>query len=502
MSPHKENNAIAMAKAPNIKGFFGKYPFTTLKASGESVGLPDDLMGNSEVGHLNIGSGRIVYQELTRISKFIRDGDFFKNRVLLEAVKNAKSKNSALHLMGLLSDGGVHSEITHLFALLKLAKDNGLTRVYIHALLDGRDTPPRSALKYFDMLGSEIKKIGVGEVATVIGRYYAMDRDKRWERVEKAYNAIVLGEGEEAGSGKEAVEKAYSRGENDEFVLPTVVEGLGTGDKGLGRTLQDNDSFIFFNFRSDRAREITRAIIDGNFDGFLRKKTVNVHFVCMCQYDVTIKAPVAYQPQTLNKILSQVLSEKGLRQLRIAETEKYAHVTFFFNGGVEKPYPLEDRVLIPSPKVATYDLKPEMSAYEVTDKLLQEIDKDIYNVIIMNYANCDMVGHTGFLNAAIAAVEAVDKCVGRVTGKVLGKGGTVLITADHGNAEEMVDEKSHQPHTAHTSDPVPFCLVNDELKDSALRSGGILADIAPTMLDLLNIPQPKEMTGISLIPHT
>jgi 2,3-bisphosphoglycerate-independent phosphoglycerate mutase len=491
LNPDKRDNAIALAKTPNLSKLFSEFPFTSLKCSGEAVGLPEGIMGNSEVGHLNIGAGRVVYQDLVRISKSITDGDFFKNKVLLSAIKNAKKNNSALHLMGLLSDGCVHSDITHLFALLELAKREGLKEVYIHALLDGRDTPPRSALKYFDLLEEKIKTIGVGKIATVMGRYYAMDRDKRWDRVNKAYNAIVIGEGEEAGSGKEAVQKAYARGENDEFVLPTVIKS----------EMGENDSFIFFNFRSDRAREITRALIDPKFDGFVRKKTAKLYFVCMCQYDVTIKAPVAYSQQELKHILSQVLSEHGLKQLRIAETEKYAHVTFFFNGGVEKPYPLEDRILIPSPKVATYDLKPEMSAFEVTDRVLQELDRDHYDVVIMNYANCDMVGHTGIMAAAVAAVETVDACVGRVAGKVLEKGGIAMVTADHGNAEKMVDEETHQAHTAHTTLPVPFCLIGERYRKAALKDGGKLADIAPTMIELLKIKKPKEMTGTSLIPH-
>ncbi len=495
LNPKKEGNAVALAKTPNTTKLFSEFPYTTLKCSGESVGLPCNLMGNSEVGHLNIGAGRIVSQDLTRISRSIREGDFFKNRVLLGAVNNCKKKNLSLHLMGLLSDGGVHSDITHLYALLELAKRNGIKKVYIHALLDGRDTPPRSALKYFEMLEKEIKKIGVGEVATVSGRYYAMDRDKRWDRTEKAYNAMVSGEGKTASSPKEAVEAAYDRGENDEFVLPTVI----VSDDKPKTYLGDGDSFIFFNFRSDRARQITRAIVDERFKDFKREKRAKVHFVCMTEYDKEIKAPVAYLPEELKNILSQILSEKGLKQLRIAETEKYAHVTFFFNGGVEKPYPLEDRILISSPKVPTYDLKPEMSAYEVTEKVLQEIDKDVYDVIIMNYANGDMVGHTGIQEAAIAAVQTVDTCVGRVVEKVRSKEGTILITADHGNAEQMADEGTKQPHTAHTSQPVPFCLVGKKGKKVSLREGGILADIAPTMLDILGIPKPAEMTGTSLI---
>jgi 2,3-bisphosphoglycerate-independent phosphoglycerate mutase len=397
--------------------------------------------------------------------------------------------------MGLLSDGGVHSDITHLYALLELAKKKGLKKVYVHALLDGRDTPPRSALKYFDMLEAEMKKIGAGKVATVSGRYYTMDRDKRWDRVKKGYDAMVSGVGEEAENAKEAVEKAYERGENDEFVLPTVI----LSDGKPTALVEDKDSFIFFNFRADRARQITRALVDENFKGFNRGKKASLSFVCLAQYDKGIKAPVAYPPEEIKKILSQVLGDNGLKQLRIAETEKYAHVTFFFNGGVEKPYPLEDRILIPSPKVATYDLKPEMSAYDVTDRVIKEIDRDFFDVIIMNYANCDMVGHTGIMKAAVSAVEAVDSCVGRVVEKVLSKSGTVMVAADHGNAERMVDKKTKQAHTAHTSQPVPFCLVSEQMKNSSLRGNGILADIAPTMLAVLKIKKPKEMTGSSLI---
>ena len=495
VNPHNDNNAVYLARTPNTDRYFTEYPYTTLKCSGEAVGLPEGLMGNSEVGHLNIGAGRIVYQDIVRISKSIHDGDFFKNKILLSAVDNAKKNKSSLHLMGLLSDGGVHSDIIHLYALLELAKKRGLKKVYIHALLDGRDTPPRSALKYFDMLEEEIKKIGIGEVAVVSGRYYAMDRDKRWDRVEKAYNAILLGEGIKANSAREAVEKAYERGENDEFVQPSIVMSGGAPKA----TLNDGDSFIFFNFRADRARQITRAIVDEKFDGFKRKKLARIRFVSMTQYDAKIDVPAAFPPQRMDNILSQVLGEKNIRQLRIAETEKYAHVTFFFNGGVEKPFPNEDRVLIPSPKVATYDLKPEMSAFEVTDRVIDEIDRDIYDVIIMNYANCDMVGHTGILKAAISAVETVDSCIGRVVGKVLEKKGAVMITADHGNAEQMVDEESKQTHTAHTTNAVPFCFVGEKAKGVKLRKDGILADIAPTMLGLLKIKIPKQMNGRSLL---
>ncbi len=490
----KEGNAILEAKKPNLDRLFKEYPLTSLKCSGEAVGLPQGLMGNSEVGHLNIGAGRVVYQDLTRISKSIRERDFFKNKVLLNAIKNVKKKKSSLHLMGLLSDGGVHSDITHLYALLELAKRNKIEKVYIHALLDGRDTPPRSALTYMKQLEEKIKEIGSGEIITVMGRYYAMDRDKRWDRVEKAYDAMTLGEGFKSSTAAQAVEDAYKRDENDEFVKPTVVEKNG---KPIA-IMQDGDSVIFYNFRSDRTREITHAIVDRDFTGFKRKKKVKVHFVCMTEYDVTIDAPVAFPQEKLANIFGEVISRAGLKQLRIAETEKYAHVTFFFNGGVEKPFPNEDRILIHSPKVATYDLKPEMSAYEVTNKIVKEIESNKYDVIILNYANCDMVGHTGIMKAAIAAVEAVDTCVGRVVEAVLKKNGKILITADHGNAEEMIDEKTHGVVTAHSTFPVPFCFVSNDEKDAKLKQG-ILADIAPTMLKLLNIKKPKEMTGNSVI---
>jgi len=489
----REGNAVLQAKTPVLDKLFKEYPFTTLACSGEAVGLPEGLMGNSEVGHLNIGAGRVVYQDITRISKSIRDGSFFKNNVLLSAIENVKKKKSSLHFMGLLSDGGVHSDMPHLYALLELARKRDIQKVYIHALLDGRDTPPRSALQYIKALREKISEIGLGEIATVMGRYYGMDRDKRWERVEKAYNAMVSGEGVKSSSAEAAVEEAYKRRENDEFVMPTVI----VRDNAPVATISDGDSVIFYNFRSDRTREITRAIVDKEFTGFKRKKTVKVHFVCMTEYDVTIDAPVAFLPEKLKNIFGEVISKAGLKQLRIAETEKYAHVTFFFNGGVEKPFLNEDRILIPSPKVATYDLKPEMSAYEVTDRLIKEIESDKYDVIILNYANCDMVGHTGIMEAAVKAVEAVDKCVGRVVNAVQAKKGIGVITADHGNAEEMIDEKTHGVVTAHSTSPVPFCLVSSQ-KDIKLKSG-ILADIAPTMLELLNIEKPEEMTGSSLI---
>ena len=440
-------------------------------------------MGNSEVGHLNIGAGRVVYQDLTRISKAVSDKTFFKNPVLAKAIEHAKMNDSCLHLMGLVSDGGVHSHITHLIALMELASENNV-RTEVHAFLDGRDVPPRSALEYINAVdGYKGCRIG-----TVSGRYYAMDRDNRWDRVEKAYRALVSGEGEFAESAADAVRNAYERGENDEFVLPTVVSG--------STPVAGGDSIIFFNFRQDRAREITRAFVDQDFDNFERKKLDNLYFACMTEYAATIDADAAYAPEEITNTLGEVISQHGMRQLRIAETEKYAHVTFFFNGGVEVPNPDEDRCLIPSPKVATYDLLPEMSAHAVTDAVIEKIRSYYYDVIILNYANCDMVGHTGILEAAVTAVETVDLCVGRVIDAVRKSAGSAIITADHGNAEEMVDEDG-TPHTAHTTNPVPLILVTDPAV-AGVRDGK-LADIAPTMLELLGLPKPPEMTGESVV---
>ncbi len=489
LSKGKEGNAIAAAKTPNLNKLFSSYPHSILDASGLSVGLPEGQMGNSEVGHLNIGAGRIVYQDLTRITKSIRDGDFFRNEVLLEALKNVKNHDSSLHLMGLLSDGGVHSHINHLYALLELAKKQGIKNVFGHAFLDGRDVPPKSALTYIKDAEKKMKKLG-GEFATVMGRYYAMDRDKRWERVEKAYEAMTSGRGIAAENVSLAVENAYSRGETDEFVTPTVIIKEGKP----AAQISDKDSVIFFNFRSDRAREITRTFIYPEFAEFKRNSYPHTHFVCLTQYDETFKVPVAFPPESLKNILTDVLSWHNLRQLRIAETEKYAHVTFFFNGGRETPVKGEDRLLVPSPKVATYDLQPEMSAYLVTDEVVKALASGKYDVIILNYANLDMVGHTGVFDAAVKAVETIDECIGRVFGAVNKAGGLLIITADHGNAEQMVDEKGGI-HTAHTCDPVPFlfCRKGVRLKD------GILADIAPTLLGVLGIEKPGEMTGRSLI---
>lgn len=482
-------NAIMAAKKPNLDRLFRENPLTQIGASGLNVGLPNGQMGNSEVGHTNIGAGRIVYQELTRITKEIEDGEFYKNPALVKAVAAAKAKGTALHLIGLLSDGGVHSHNSHLYALLELAKQNGLSKVYVHALLDGRDVPPSSGKGFVEDCLAKMQEIGVGEIATVAGRYYAMDRDNRWERVSKAYNAMVLGEGVQNPDPVAAVAKSYEDGVTDEFVVPVVC-----GPEGR---ISADDSVIFFNFRPDRARELTRAFVDPDFTGFERAKGFfPLTYVCMTQYDATMpNVDVAFHPQSLKNTLGEYLSNLGMTQLRIAETEKYAHVTFFFNGGVETVYPGEDRVLIHSPKVATYDLQPEMSAYAVTDALVEKIDSGMYDVIILNYANCDMVGHTGIFDAAKAAVEAVDICVGRVIDAIERMHGTAIITADHGNAEKMYEEDG-SPFTAHTTNPVPFCVVGYPCK---LRENGKLADIAPTMLKVLGLPQPAEMTGESII---
>ena len=489
IAPASSSNAATLARTPNLDAYFANYPHTQLEASGLEVGLPAGQIGNSEVGHLNIGSGRIIYQSLTRISKSIADGDFFTNPVLVKVMNEVKASGKALHLLGLLSDGGVHSHITHIIALLEMAQKHGLTKVYVHAFLDGRDVPPQSALTYVEQLEAAMDKIGVGKIATVSGRYYAMDRDKRWERLAKAYATVAQGDGPKAASATAGIEASYAEGVTDEFVIPFTIEGVD------GR-IQAGDGVIFANFRPDRAREITRAIIDEDFPYFERPASARpVHFACMAQYDVTIAAPVAYPPESIDDTLGQVLAQRGLRQLRIAETEKYAHVTFFFNGGVEEPNQNEERILIPSPKVATYDLQPEMSAEEVTQALLAELDKDKFDVVILNFANPDMVGHTGVLEAAIKAMEKVDNCVGRVVERVLALDGSVCICADHGNLEKMA-ESDGEPNTAHTTNPVPFLLISKEKHE---LHQGILADIAPTMLELLHIPQPKAMTGKSLI---
>ncbi|MBN1039641.1 2,3-bisphosphoglycerate-independent phosphoglycerate mutase [Clostridium botulinum] len=494
IAPKSEGNAVSLAKKPNFDRLVANYPTSQLQASGLEVGLPEGQMGNSEVGHLNIGSGRIVYQELTRITKAIKDGDFFENESLMKAMTNAKNNNSALHLMGLLSDGGVHSHIEHLRGLLEFAKKEGIQNVYVHAFMDGRDVAPSSGKEFVEKTESMMAEVGIGKIATISGRYYAMDRDNRWERVELAYNALVLGEGETANSAVEAMEKSYHDNKTDEFVLPTVVLENGAPTA----TIKNGDSVIFFNFRPDRAREITRAINDKVFDGF-KRETLNLTFVTMTQYDKTLEGvEVAYKPQTLANTLGEYVSSKGLNQLRIAETEKYAHVTFFFNGGVEKENPGEERVVIPSPKVATYDLKPEMSAYEVTDELLNRLDSDKYDMVILNFANPDMVGHTGVVPAAVKAIESVDECLGKIADKMLEKDGCLFITADHGNAETMIDFSTGNPFTAHTIDPVPFVWVANNTEGKTIKDGK-LADIAPTMLNQLGLEVPAEMTGENLV---
>ena len=481
-------NAIAAAKKPNLDKIVSENPMTFIGASGLDVGLPDGQMGNSEVGHTNIGAGRVVYQELTRITKSIQDGDFFTNEALVGAMENCKKNSSALHLMGLMSDGGVHSHNTLLYGIMELAKRSGVDKVYIHCFMDGRDVPPTSGKDYLAELYKKCDEIGVGEIATVMGRYYAMDRDNRWERVVKAYKAMTEGEGVKFDCACKMMEESYANDVTDEFIVPAVSE------KAV--PVKDNDSIVFFNFRPDRAREITRAFVDPAFSGFEREQLNGLYYVCMTQYDATMpNVHVAFKPELLENTFGEYISDKGLKQLRIAETEKYAHVTFFFNGGVEKQYPGEDRILVKSPAVATYDLQPEMSAYEVTDKLLAAIDSDKYDAIILNYANCDMVGHTGVFDAAVKAVEAVDTCVGKIVDAVAAKGGVTLITADHGNADKMY-EADGSPFTAHTTNPVPFIVVGYPCE---LREGGRLCDIAPTMLKIMGLEQPKEMTGVSII---
>ena len=486
---HPQGNAIVAANTPNLDHLFATYPHTTIGASGMDVGLPEGQMGNSEVGHTNIGAGRIVYQELTRITKAIQDGTIRDNAVLRGAMEQAAQSGKALHLIGLLSSGGVHSHIQHLFGLLDMAKDLGVTNLYVHAITDGRDVAPGSAKGFLEQLQEKLDTLGVGKIASISGRYYAMDRDNRWDRVEKTYAAFVDGEGQK-GTPAEIMERSYAENVTDEFVLPAVTcEG--------GR-ISEGDSVIFFNFRPDRAREITRTLVDPNFDGFVRKKGFfPVHYVCLTQYDATMpNVQVAFQPQALTNVLGEYLAKCGKTQLRIAETEKYAHVTFFFNGGVEAPFEGEDRALIASPKVATYDLQPEMSAFEVTDECVKRIESGKYDVIILNFANCDMVGHTGIFDAAVKAVEAVDTCVGKVVDAVLNAGGEVLLTADHGNADQMYDTDG-SPFTAHTTNPVPFLVAG--AGDVTLREGGVLADIAPTMLKLMGLAQPEEMTGTSIV---
>ena len=489
---NEKANAIKAAKTPNIDKLMKTCPTTRIFTSGLNVGLPEGQMGNSEVGHTNIGAGRIVYQELTRITKEIEDGDFFSIKEFSEAIENCKKNNSNLHVMGLLSDGGVHSHIRHLYALLELAKRKDFENVYIHCFLDGRDTPPASGESYVIKLEEKIKEKGVGKIATISGRFYAMDRDKRWERIKKAYDALVNGIGEKATSAISAIESSYQKEIFDEFVVPTVIYN---GDEPVAK-IQDKDSVIFFNFRPDRAREITRTLVDKDFNEFETKK-LDLFFVCFTKYDETLpNVNIAFKPTVLNNTFGEYISKCGLTQLRIAETEKYAHVTFFFNGGEEKQYKGEDRILVPSPKVETYDLKPEMSAYEVTQKVIEAIESKKYDCIILNYANPDMVGHTGNFEAAVKAIEAIDECVGKVMEVLQKENGIALITADHGNAEQMIDYKTGEPHTAHTTNPVPLILYGVE---GVKLKEGKLADLAPTMLEIMGLEKPKEMTGESLI---
>ena len=495
LNEKQEANAVYEAKTPVMDRLMAECPFVKGYASGLSVGLPDGQMGNSEVGHLNMGAGRIVYQELTRITKEIEDGDFFKNEALLAAMKNAKENNSAIHFMGLLSDGGVHSHNTHLYGLLEMAKREGLEKVYVHCFLDGRDTPPASGKSYIEELEAKMKEIGVGEIGVISGRYYAMDRDNRWDRVELAYKALTKGEGVKGTDAAAAVQASYDDGKTDEFVFPTVMEKDGRPVA----VVSDKDSVVFFNFRPDRAREITRAFCDDAFQGFEREKRLDTTFVCFTDYDDTIgNKLVAFHKVQLHNTFGEWLAANNMTQARIAETEKYAHVTFFFNGGVEEPNKGEDRILVKSPKVATYDLQPEMSAPAVCDKLVEAIKSDKYDVIIVNFANPDMVGHTGVENAAIKAVEAVDECVGRAVDAIKEVNGQMFICADHGNAEQLLDYSTGEPFTAHTTNPVPFILVNADPKYT-LRENGCLADIIPTLIELMGKEKPEEMTGTSLL---
>lgn len=493
-------NAVEKAKTPNLDALFAQYPHTTIACSGMAVGLPNGQMGNSEVGHLNLGAGRVVYQPLTRVTKAIEDGEFFNIPAMKEAMQNALDKGSTLHVMGLVSDGGVHSHMDHLLAVVKMARDAGLQKIYIHAFMDGRDVPPSSGEGYIKDLEAKLAELKAGRIATVAGRFYAMDRDNIWDRVKLAYDAMVLGEGVPATSAVQAMEQSYAKGETDEFVKPTVIMENG---KPLA-TIEEGDSVVFFNFRPDRARQLARTFVDPDFTGFTRAKGYfPTYFVTMTPYDATLpNVHVAFEPQVWKNTLGEYLASLGKKQLRIAETQKYAHVTYFFNGGVEAVNEGEDRVLIDSPKIATFDMKPEMSAYEVTDEVEKRIASGEYDVIIMNYANCDMVGHTGVMEAAVKAVEAVDTCVGRVVRAVQKVGGRLIVTADHGNAEQMWDDEENVPYTAHTvSNPVPFIVVDDRYVGKQLQEGGRLCDVAPTLLAMMGIAKPEEMTGKSLLPE-
>jgi len=488
----KDGNAIRLARTPSFDALYREYPHTLVDTSGLAVGLPEGQMGNSEVGHMNMGSGRIVYQELTRINKAIHDGDFFTNPALVDAIDKAKANGKALHLLGLTSPGGVHSSLDHAYAIVELAKRRGLQKVYWHAFLDGRDTPPKSAASYLHQVERHLSKIGVGRIATVVGRYYAMDRDNRWERVQLAYNLLTRAAGEVAQDSSAAVEKRYATGETDEFIKPLVIDPTGT--------ISDGDAVVFFNFRADRAREITRALTAESFDGFDRGPRLQLAaYVCMTQYDASFPLAVAFPPQSLKMILGEYLAQLGLAQFRTAETEKYAHVTFFFNGGREEPFPREERRLVPSPKdVPTYDLKPAMNAEDVADGVCRAIDSEQYAFILVNFANPDMVGHTGVLPAAISAVDTIDHCIGRILASAKAHDTAVVITADHGNCETMLDEHGH-PHTAHTTNPVPFIVMDERQKGTSLQAGGRLCDVAPTVLALMGLGQPSEMEGHSLL---
>lgn len=492
-----KGNAVLTAATPVLDQISKNYPYTEIGASGSFVGLPDGQMGNSEVGHLNIGAGRVVYQDYTRISRAVESGDIFHNSAITKSVDALKSTGNTLHIMGLLSDGGVHSHISHLSALLEIAKKRGLSKVCIHAFMDGRDTPPRSGLKYIEELEAHIKELGIGKIATMMGRFYAMDRDNRWDRVEEAYRAMAEGIGKRADSATKALELSYADDKGDEFVDPVIIAGDGEEPD----LIRNNDAIIFFNFRADRAREITRAFTEKNFSNFtVFERPELSSFVCMTSYDAAFNLPVAFSPSSMDSLLGQLISDAGMKQLRIAETEKYAHVTFFFNGGEDEPFEGEDRILVPSPKdVRTYDERPSMSAFEVTDRVVEKLNEKVYDLIVLNYANCDMVGHTGILPAAVEAVETVDTCLGRLIETAGQAGYSLLVTADHGNAEKMMDDSSGQPHTAHTTNPVPFVLVDDDMKGCNLRHGGKLADIAPTILDLLGMEKPGQMDGVSLI---
>ncbi|MBQ7339270.1 MAG: 2,3-bisphosphoglycerate-independent phosphoglycerate mutase [Clostridia bacterium] len=496
INANQRGNAIFAADSKNVKGLMDKYPSTFIGASGMDVGLPDGQMGNSEVGHLNMGAGRIVYQELTRITKSINDGDFFENEEFNYVIDKVKENNTKLHVYGLLSDGGVHSHINHVYALIELAKKKGLDNVYVHCFLDGRDVSPTSGADYISKLQDKLSELNFGEIASVGGRYYVMDRDNRWERVQKAYDMMTAGIGEKTTDAVEYVKNSYLANVTDEFVLPANV----VKDGKPVALIEENDGIIFFNFRPDRARQITRAMTEKDFDGFERKTGfLNPTYVCFTRYDDSLtNVRIAFKPQVLKNTLGEYLASLGLKQLRIAETEKYAHVTFFFNGGEETPNKNEDRVLIPSPKVATYDLKPEMSAYEVTEKVIEKLDEQVYDVVILNFANCDMVGHTGVFDATVKTVKTVDVCVKKVVDKILELGGNAIITADHGNADKMFDENG-KPFTAHTTNLVPFIVVGEEFIGRELKEGGKLCDVAPTLLEIMNVDIPKEMTGKSLL---